>query len=224
MLIERRVFENSRSVGSHRTIEGFEMVRCEFQGAHLVQFDDAEMNLVIRNVTLTKCVAKRRSSVHGARIEDVLVDGLTTGPEALIDSCVFRHVTLRDRIGSVMFQPPPSTMDEAMREAFISTVLRYYRDVDWAIDISEAEFSGDVNFFFVPGDLVRRDPETQFLLRRETLAGVNLDPFPVRARIEAGRFEVTPFDSIVAIAPKRSKNFDQIRADLEELRKAGLAE
>ena len=199
------------------------MVRCEFRSATLGQVDDPAMPLVVRNVSLTRCAAKGRSSLWGVRVEDVVVDGLTTSPAAVLTACAFRHVTLRGRIGSLMFQPPPFTMDEQPR-AFIDTILRYYADVDWAVDISEAEFTGDVNFFFVPGDLVRRDVETQFLLRRETLAGVDLTEFPVVARIEASRFEVTPFDSIVAIASKRTKNFERYRDDLEQLRKAGLAE
>jgi hypothetical protein len=223
-MVEKRVFDVVKSIGSHRTIQGLELDRCEFRAAHLVQFDDPGMNLVVRDVTLTRCVARGRSSLHGVRIEEVLVDTLTTAPEVWLATCTFRHVTLRGRIGSLMVQPPPFTMDEADRTAFIDTVVRYYADVDWAIDITEAEFTADVNFFFVPGDLVRRDPQTQFLLRRETLAGVDLEAFPVRARIAAGRFEVTPFDSIVAIAPKRSKHFARIRDDLEQLRAAGLAE
>jgi hypothetical protein len=153
-----------------------------------------------------------------------VVDGLTTGPELFLGSCAFRHLTLRGRIGAIMFQPPPITMEPELKTTFIDSIVRYYANVDWAVDISEAEFTADVNFFFVPGDLVRRDVETQFLLRRKTLAGVDLGPFPTRAQVAAERFESTPFDSIVAIAPKRSKNFERIRADLEELRKAGLAE
>jgi hypothetical protein len=223
-MIEKRVFDAVKSVGSDRTIEGVELDRCEFRAAHLVQYDDPGMNLVVRNVTLTRCGATGRSSLHGVRLEDVVVDTLTTTPEVWLGSCAFRHVILRGRIGSLMVQPPPFTMDEAQRGAFIDTIVDYYADVDWAIDISEADFTGDVNFFFVPGDLVRRDPETQFLLRRQTLAGADLEPFPARARIAAGRFELTPFDSIVAIAPKRSKNFARIRDALEQLRSAGLAE
>jgi hypothetical protein len=46
----------------------------------------------------------------------------------------------------------------------------------------------------------------------------------VYAGIAVSRFELTPFDSLVAIAPRRSKNFAQHLEDLEYLRRAGLAE
>lgn len=68
---------------------------------------------------------------------------------------------------------------------------------------------------------MRRDPETQFLLRRgETVP----DDLPAYASIAVSRFESTPFDTIVAVAPKRSKNFAQIKEHYQELRVRGLAE
>ncbi len=95
--------------------------------------------------------------------------------------------------------------------------------MDWALDISQAEFS-DADFYFVPGHLVRRDPETQFLLRRDVVEKTQGIELPVYAGIAVSRFEMTPFDSLVAVAPRRSKNFAQYLADLEYLRSAGLAE
>jgi hypothetical protein len=38
------------------------------------------------------------------------------------------------------------------------------------------------------------------------------------------RFEASPFASIVAVAPRRSKDFEQRLADLSELRRLGLAD
>jgi hypothetical protein len=222
--IEKQAFLNVKSVGSHRTFEDLELVRCEFTGANLAQFDDPEFNLVVRNVTATRCTVKR-SGVQGVRFEEVLIDGLTTGSAPALHGCVFRHVTLRGRIGGLLFQPPNPTLPADVREAFTAGALRYYQDVDWAIDITEAEFAGDVNFFFVPGHLVRRDVETQYLLRRETFAGMDLGGFPLLARVAVERFEATPFDSIVAIAPKRDKTFfPKMKAAMDELRNAGLAE
>ena len=51
-----------------------------------------------------------------------------------------------------------------------------------------------------------------------------LERLPMFAQIAVSRFEVTPFDTMVAIAPKRSKNFAAYNADLEVLRAEGLAD
>ncbi|GAB2860758.1 hypothetical protein GCM10027074_29840 [Streptomyces deserti] len=104
---------------------------------------------------------------------------------------------------------------EAMRVA--------YQEVEWALDIREAKFS-DASFYYVPGELIRGDEETQFLLRRESFAGADLSDLPVYAGIAAGRFGVSPWDSIVAVAPGRSKSFGQVLSELDELRGMGLAE
>lgn len=216
MLIEKQVFENVKSLGSHRTFEGLELRRCEFIGCALSQSDDPDLGLVIRDVTVTRCIVKR-SHMHGVRLDNVVIDGLATSSTPNFSGCAFRHVTIRGRIGGLLFLPPDQ------QSAFTDSIMRFYESVDWAIDISRAEFTS-VNFFFVPGDLVRRDAETQYLLRRERFADVDLSELPLRARIEVGRFELTPFDSIVAIAPKRSKHFAEIKADLDVLRRMALAE
>jgi uncharacterized protein YjbI with pentapeptide repeats len=222
MLIEKQVFLNAKSVGSHRTFADVDLVRCEFTGSNLSQFDDTSMNLIVRDVTASRCVAKR-SSLSGVRLDNVLVDGLRSSGGVKLYGCTFRHVTLRGRIGSLMVVPPKFSMSQDRRDALTASIVRYYQDVDWALDISEAEFES-IDLYYVPGDLVKRDPETQYLLRRESFADVDLSELPVRARIAVGRFESTPFDSIVTVAPTRSKTFHETKSALDELRVNGLAE
>lgn len=222
MQISKQTFVNEKSVGSHRTFAGLELMRCEFNGSTLSQFDDPGFNLVVRDTTATRCVVKR-SDLSGVRLENVLVDGLTTSSTVQLDTCVFRHVTLRGRVGSIMVVPPTPSIPRETQRAFEEASVQFYADVDWALDISEAEFEA-ASIYYVPGELVRRDPETQYLLRRQAFAGVDVGEFPVRAQVEVERFELTPFDSIVAVAPTRSKNFAKTKAALDELRAHGLAE
>ncbi len=136
---------------------------------------------------------------------------------------MFRHVTLRGRIGPIMTAPVHYALPEETQAAFNAAIVAYYQDVDWALDISAAEFS-DADFYMVPGDLVRRDPGTQFLIRRDAVAKSEGVELPIYAEISISRFEETPFDSLVAIAPKRSKNFARYMEDFQYLRQAGLAE
>jgi hypothetical protein len=153
----------------------------------------------------------------------VTVDGLSLAALHWLSGCVFKHVTLKGRIGPLMTIPPNEGMEARLRTAFDAAVEEYYRDVDWALDIAEAEFSS-ADLYMVPGHLVRRDPRTQFLLRRDVVEKVERAELPGYAGIAISRFETTPFDSLVAIAARRSKNFAQQLADLEYLRRAGLAE
>jgi hypothetical protein len=223
MLIEKQTYTNVKSVAGNRTIRDLQLVRCEFIGSNLSQFDDPELSLVVRDVTATRCVAKR-SSIDGVRFEDVLVDGLTTSNGPTLYGCTFRHVTLKGRIGLIKIIGPNFSLPQDVQDAFAASIARYYQEVDWALDISQAEFDSTPDLFFVPGDLVRRDPETQYLLRRDAFDGLDLSTLPIPARVAAGRFESTPFDAIVAVAAKRSKTFAEDKAALDELRTMGLAE
>ncbi|AWT43735.1 MULTISPECIES: hypothetical protein [Streptomyces] len=226
MRFEKQKFQNAKAIGSGREIAGHELVRCEFNGCDLAQFDDPGLGLVVRNVTAERTTAKR-SFVDGVRFEDVVVDGLTTPSVMHLNGCVFRRVTLRGRIGPLMTTPPNFSLPAEMQEAFTEGIKAFYADadpeVDWALDISEAEFS-EVDLYYVPGHLVRRDPGTQFLLHRDRISGIDLQGLSTFARIAVDRFEATPFDSIVAVAPRRADYFAEALAGYEELRQLGVAD
>ena len=81
---------------------------------------------------------------------------------------VFKHVMFRGKIDLLMISPaikggmaPPET-----QRAFDAANDQYYRGVDWALDISQADFV-DCDIQRVPANLVRRDPETQVVVTRE---------------------------------------------------------
>jgi hypothetical protein len=220
--LDGQAFQRLSSVGSGRTYGGMDLGRVRFDSCALAQHDDPALGLVVRDVTVTRGSAAN-CSVHGVRFEDVTVDGLSLAKLHQLAGCVFRHVTLKGRIGPLMTVPVHYSLPEELQAAFNAAAEAYYRDVDWALDISEAEFS-DADFYLVPGHLVRRDPRTQFLLHRDVVERTQGMELPTYAGISVSRFETTPFDSLVAIAPKRSKNFERYLEDFEYLRKAGLAE
>ncbi|HEU5158261.1 MAG TPA: hypothetical protein VFU43_14795 [Streptosporangiaceae bacterium] len=218
--LSRRSFEHLRSYGTGHTYSGLDLDRVTFTGCVFGQQDDPEFGFVVRDVTATRCRADN-CSVEGVRFEDVTVDGLTTKHQGL-GGCLFKHVTLKGKIGPILTTPVSRGVPEETRAAITAAMVAYYKDVDWALDISAAEFS-DADFYMVPGDLVRRDPETQFLLRREVITPAK-DRLPIGPGIAASRFESTPFDSIVAVVSRRSKNFARDLEEFEQVRKAGLAE
>lgn len=208
--------------GSPHVLQDAEFERCEFEGGALVQFDDPTCGLVVRNVVLRRCRGGGNVSIHGVRFENVMVDG--SGNRALrLESCIFDRVTLRGRIGPIMTMQATSTLAAETRAAFREQAMKSYADIEWALDISEAEFS-DVDLSYVPGDLVRRDPETQFLIQREAARSVALDSLPTYVSVLVERACMSPYDSTVAPVPTRSKNADRYRAQLQELRDRGVAE
>ncbi|MFE2557187.1 hypothetical protein ACFXGT_14385 [Streptomyces sp. NPDC059352] len=226
MRVEKQKVRGQKLVGSGRELADVELVGCEFNGCTLAQFDDPGFGLVVRDVVAEKLSAKR-CVVDGVRFEDVRVDGLALSSLTHLTGCLFRRVTLRGRIGPLMATSPNFGLSEDVRAAFVAAAEQYYAEADpateWALDITEAEFS-EADLYYVPGHLVRRDPETQFLLHRDRLAGVDVKGLPLFAQIALERFDESPFDSIVAVAPRRSANFAERLEAYETLRSLGVAE
>ncbi|MFD5425604.1 hypothetical protein [Streptomyces sp. NPDC127084] len=217
--IEGQAIQGTRLVGSRQTYTGTELVDSTLTACVLAQFDDSSFSLVVRNTRVQGCTVDR-CQVQGVYFQNVTVDGLNTKQLHRVYGCVLDRVTLRGRIGPVMVMPPHSAL--ADRDRHIAGMVEKYQEVPWALDISEASFV-DADFYGVPGDLVKYDPETQVLLRREKFEEISIEDLPTYAGIWVSRFSETPFESLVAVAPKRSKRFPQYMHDLEWLHTQGLA-
>lgn len=193
---------------------------------------------------------EERPTVRGAYIERCHLTASELGPLVVEDSVldtvwihrgkwgpqpvggsVFKHVTVRGRItGSVRVLPYPPGLfqrpeSRAARDEFIVANATYYEGVDWALDISLAEFTSFENEWAdTPARLYRRDPETQVVVTRESCQGRDW-----RAACEGSylwvhieRFLETGFADTVIVAPKRSKYFDEVIAAIGRLREIGV--
>lgn len=205
-----------------------EFVRCRFESSGLSITRDPMLRATVRNMRLTKC-EQRGSAIDAAIIEDVLVDGLKTNGLLQTWGAVFKHVTLRGKIGRIMVSPlvaPGSATPEEQR-AFDVANAEYYAGVDWALDISEAEFEGECDLRRVPAPLVRRDPDTQVVIKREkAMSGkwrdLDLSKTYWASAIEGFLQEGDP--DIVFVAGKRDRKFRDLVDGLKKLRDAGVAE
>ncbi len=221
LLRSEDTIEYAKVVGSPRAFADAEFDRCKFEGGVLAQYDDPACNLVVRNVALQKCRVGR-AGFHGVRFEQVTVDHLTHPSSIDFEGCLFDQVILRGPVGQIMTSPPHVSLHN--RTEFEDAAKRFYADLGgWALDISEAAFS-DAEFRQVPGHLVKRDPETQFLVDKQAAAIADVDTLPGMAQIAAERVLESPYDSIVAVAPTRSKDFQEIMEELVVLRDRGIAD
>ncbi|MEU1176625.1 hypothetical protein ABZ464_03070 [Streptomyces sp. NPDC005820] len=219
-MAEGSVVAAKKIVNTDVVLEQFDLKGLEFRGCALAQFEHPLM-AVVRRGTLSRCKAVG-CSVHGVRFEEIVAENITFSKPMNFAACTFRQVRLEGRIGAFLTTPPHYSLSEEVSRTFVDAMVSYYRDVDWALDISGAEFS-DASLYMVPGDLVRRNEETQFLLRRSVFEAAG-DGLPSSAASYRDRFSRTPFDSFVEIAPVRSKYFREFHEELTELRRLGLAE
>lgn len=209
-----------------RTFANVEFQRCRFEHCVVSVTNNPRRRSTIRNARLIDCDI-RNCSLDAALVEDVVVDGLETSGLCIIWGAAFKHLTMRGRLGSFKFNPwhGPSAKP-GLERAFAEANAAFYATVDWALDISEAEFE-DVDLDSVPGHLVRRDHESQVLVTREkALMGawrtVNLDDTYWPTSLDF--FLKSGMPSIVLAAPKRNRAYRRLLDGLRELRNIGVAE
>ncbi|WP_146119008.1 hypothetical protein [Blastopirellula marina] len=138
---------------------------------------------------------------------------------------------MKGAIGSIKVNSWVDVLDQSTKTQgpFDSARERFYREIDWALDIREGKFY-NLELHGIPARLVRRDPETQFVVTRERA----LQP-DWRAKLSAGNrhwpfvidlFLSDGYPDIVLVAPKRKpkKKYLELLDGLNELRELGVAE
>ncbi len=122
----------------------------------------------------------------------------------------------------------PASRGQDVVDAFERDNARIYADTDWALDISAAEFE-EFDIRNVPADLIRRDSETQVIVRRERVAETekiwrNLDLAGTPWALGLTNMLAQGLRDKLLVAPKRRKDFDRWLSGLRLLQREGIAE
>ena len=222
-----QTFECFYDQETQEIFENIEFDKCVFDNCRISQTNNPFYRSTVRHVKLTNC-----KTIHSdtgiAIIEDVTVENLTVAQILQIYGSVYKHVTLKGKIGNIMLCDflPSNICDEEEQEAVRCENREYYDDVDWALDISQAEFI-DCDIRGVPSDLIRRDPETQMILRREKAELINWGKLPLKSRlyqVTADNLLYYGYDDTLLIAPKRARDFAELMHDLKILKEEGWVE
>jgi len=228
---EKQTFQCFYDQDSAAVFSDLEFRKCRFESSALSITRDPKFRSTIRKVTLLNC-EEMSCALDTAIVEDVLVDGLKTsgGGGGLFQTwgAVFKHVTLKGRVGRVMFSPAVASglSTKEQQEAFDEANAAYYSNVDWALDISQGEFE-ECEIQCVPAHLVRRDPETQVVVTRANAARGEwrkLDLSKTHWQVSLDFLLKRGDQDVVLVAPKRGKKFRDLLHGLKMLREAGIAE
>ncbi|MCP4591367.1 MAG: hypothetical protein GY842_11520 [bacterium] len=227
---ENEVFTGYRDRDSARVFSNIEFRRCVFINCGVSITRDPRLRTTVRRVQLLDCARRRDAAGIGCPIvEDCLVENLKTEDLLLTWGAVFKHVTLKGRIGRIMIStgicPTAGTTQQTMR-SFEEANRAYYDTVDWALDIGKAEFQ-ECDIRGIPSRLIRRDPETQVVVTREkALQGTwkELDLEKTYWQTAIGFMLKREDPDVVLVAPKRARDFTELLQGLQRLRDAGVAE
>lgn len=226
-VFEKQEFRSYYDQESGAIFSDLEFRECYFQSSSISITLDPRLRSTVRNMRLIQC-EQRGCSLWTPIVEDVLVDGLKTNGLFQTWGAVFKHVTFRGRLGRIMLSPAvaPGQATEKQQRAFDEANAAYYSTVDWALDITEAEFEeGEIQR--VPAHLVRRDPATQVVVKREkamqgTWRQLDLSKTHWETSLEFLLERGDP--DVVLVAPRRHRKYRDLLDGLKALRDAGVAE
>lgn len=226
-VFEKHEFARFYDQDSGRTFSDIEFRKCSFLSSAISITRKPELRSTVRNVKLIQC-EQRGCALEAAVIEDVLVDGFKTNGLLQTWGAVFKHVTLRGKIGRVMISPAVATGTATAQQqrTFDEANAAYYAGVDWALDISEAEFD-EVDIRRVPARLIRRDPVTQVVVTRDRAMEGRWRELDLGRTDWAGWIDLFLKDGdpdLVLAAPKRHRKYRDLLDGLKMLRDAGVAE
>ncbi len=205
-----------------------EFHHCAFQSCSISNTHVPSLRTLVRRLRLVDS-SEYGCFLHSAICEDIVIDGLKTHGDTLHAwGAVFKHVVLKGKIGNIMTSniifAGHATSGE--QQAFNEANAEYYRHVDWALDISQGDFT-DIDIRGVPGRLVRRDPETQVLITRQAAWHQEWDKLEFRAPLTAGTIQTflqQEYEDMIFVAPKRDRGFRDYVLDIQRLRAEGIAE
>lgn len=220
---ENQEFQHLRLGERPHSFESISVRGGELFDCVIVQVDDPAypIRVVDSEIAGTRLV---NSGAFGVWFEDVTVaDCPTPADPVFLDGCLFRHVVLRGRLGSWQFREMPNSIPGDIRQAFAEVGRQYYAECEYALDMTEAVFES-VSMYCLPGKLIRRDPETQFLVRKEKLVSADLSMLPRSMQRRLKRASRGPFDSTVLVVGREEPDFKESLAAHRQLIDIGIAE
>jgi len=119
-----------------RDFAHLELDRVTFTGCVLSVNDDTSLRRGVTDVVARRC-RLNGSLVDGLRFDEVTIEDLATGSGFRPSACVFRHATLKGKIGSFVAIGPSDDLEPRFYREFRESAEAFYQ----ALDISEARFS-----------------------------------------------------------------------------------
>lgn len=241
-VIEKKEY-SYKEIQIKEIIENKIFKQCKFNScilSYLKSENPAEAT-ILRNCEFINCSATENTSQTGGIIENVLIQNLKNTGVLFLENVLFKNVVLKGKIGKISIDSKISDttyiFDENKERHQITDqelkrydefLVNYYKNVECAIDISQAEFKYCEISASIPSRLIKRNPETQILVKLETilkgdwkknnlLTSSILDLFFEKAIVENG-------DCILIAPSLDKKKFLDYMGLIKILRDEGIAE
>lgn len=226
---EKQEFYNRYDPDEILSFIDFEFIKCKFLGGGFGyrHSSDYSQRTSAKNIRIIDCESQK-FGVGPALLEDIHIENFR-GDLVTVWGALLKHVTIKGRCDKLMIHGAAHTgMFHGDLARYWDICSVYYAGVDWALDISEAEFNDFcIRTGGIPAHLVRRDPETQIVVKRDKAIEGKWRELGLSAITQIffkDLIEEAP-PAAVLVAPKRhKKDFKDVLEDIRRLREAGIAE
>lgn len=220
----KEIFEEFYDEDSREVFEDILFERCQFNYCNLSQTENPFNRTTLRNIIMKNCTS-RGGSLGCAILDEITVENFANTGLLQTWGAVFKHVTLKGRLGRVMLTNSFKNSDSNVELAFQEENKEFYSNIDWALDISEGEFV-EIDMRGIPSELIRLDLGTQAIIKRDNIPedwrkikfNSRVTPTILGAILQLNLLDY------VYVAPKRAKDFDIRLKDLKILRETGIAQ
>lgn len=223
-------FTSNFDRGDGLALSSIRHVDCEFSNCAFSLTTAIDRRSTVTNAELIDCRANG-CTIGPAIFRDVTIRGLQTNDLLIVWGALFHHVVLEGDIGKLKFNQAVDAIESsaAIQGPFDTFREQFYRDMDWALDISRARFK-EFDFVGIPARLIRHDPTSQLIVTRaralesgwrDQLSPANqLWPFMIDMFLSEGEEDLVLVGPLGAPKSKR----DRLLRQLEEIRQSGVAE
>ena len=227
--IKNTRFFMERSLDKHTpiSIENKTVSHCVFDNCSIGTRDNAANISRFKNIRLSDCEILN-CMVGPAVFEDIEIRNLKTGDIAVFNTPLLKRVRLEGKIGKLKITNTGFDLSQNLSREMLRFKTEFYENVDWALDISRAEFL-DFYCLGVPAHLIKTNKENQFIAKRSRILESDIldsdfaDRHPIadvmlQFLIDSGESETV----LAAPMAKAKKQRDAVLAGLLELKERGI--
>jgi uncharacterized protein YjbI with pentapeptide repeats len=202
------LFDRWESEGSNSIYENLMFEKCTFQGIKMRETLNPQKRNYFKNITLSNCI-QTNCIIEQAIFENLKISNLNN--KSLVQSwgALFKNCVFEGKIGRIMLSENVTLEDVNLIDKFKDSSKDFYKNINLAIDISKAEFL-EFDNRCIPAQLIKRDPETQVIIKRNNLLKFNnfntlVDFEETNFNRHFELFMERNLDDMILIAPKMNK-------------------
>jgi hypothetical protein len=230
--IEKEYFEHI-GLQEHELIDNTWFKNCSFYGCDFsdrISFPNERS--VIRNTVFEGCTIDNNCGIGNGILESVECINFKTKGILFCLGTLFDRVSFSGKCGNFLLSS--HTVDRAIHggedlskkqiKSFNQSANDFYKGIEWALDISKAEFKELELDPSIPAKLVRRNPETQLLILKENIDVERIQQHPHICSLFKRYLRSNQYDQIIVAGTISNKRINEELESIRVLREEGIAE